>query len=91
MLLQNMRAKGRGKLADRWDRQPYVIVKQPDAELPVYVIRREVGDFEKVVHRNLLRPCSLPLPPEKWSLSQPVDTPDHKVYKLPSHTLLEMR
>lgn len=67
MLLQDMRTKGRGELADRWDRQSYIIVKQPDAELPVYIIRREVGDFEKVVHQNLLRPCSLPLPPEERS------------------------
>lgn len=58
VLLQDMRAKGRGKLSYKWEEKPYLIVKQPDPSLPVYVIRQEGTDFEKVVHGNLLIPVS---------------------------------
>lgn len=60
VLLQDMRARSRGKLADRWEQQPYVVVKQPNVELPVYVIRPESSHKEKVVHRNALKLCPLP-------------------------------
>lgn len=44
------------KLGDRWESHPYIIVKkQPN--VPVYVIRREGGEAERVVHRNLLTQC----------------------------------
>lgn len=43
VLLQDLRARGRGKLADRWEQRPYVVIKQADPDLPVYVIRQEGG------------------------------------------------
>ncbi|KAK7888599.1 hypothetical protein WMY93_024159 [Mugilogobius chulae] len=57
VLLQDTRAKCRSKLADKWEPQPYIVVKQPNLELPVYVIRQESSNKEKVVHRNLLQLC----------------------------------
>lgn len=51
VLLQDMRAKGRGKLANKWEQQLYTVIKQPDPELPVYVIRQVEENVEKVVHR----------------------------------------
>ena len=56
VLLLDTRAQGQGKLANRWESQLYTVVKQFDSELPVYVIRQREGNFEKVVHHNLLRP-----------------------------------
>lgn len=56
VLLQDMEARGRGKLANWWEQHPYRVVQQVDPELPVYIIRQGEGNNEKVVHHNLLRP-----------------------------------
>lgn len=69
VLLQDMRAKGRGKLADKWGEKPYLIVKQPDPTLPVYVVRQEESGLEKVVHGNLLIPV---MGPSQQSQCDPV-------------------
>ena len=61
VLLQDMRAKGRGKLANKWEQRPYIVTKQPDPELPVYVLRQVGENVEKVVQLNLLRYLSAPL------------------------------
>ena len=57
VLLRNVGLRGKQKLADRWDEHTYIVVGQPDKDLPVYSIRREGSrEKEKVVHRNLLLP-----------------------------------
>lgn len=41
---------------DKWESRPYVVVKKQPS-VPVYVVRVENGDIERVVHRNLLTQC----------------------------------
>jgi hypothetical protein len=41
VLLKNIHIRGKQKLANRWNREPYVIDSQPDITIPVYVIRPE--------------------------------------------------
>jgi hypothetical protein len=41
VLLKNIHISGKQKLANRWNREPYVIDSQPDITIPVYVIRPE--------------------------------------------------
>ncbi|KAI2647161.1 Retrovirus-related Pol polyprotein [Labeo rohita] len=48
--------EGKQKLADRWEPCPYVVVKKQPGT-PVYVVRTEAGDKERVIHRNLLAQC----------------------------------
>ena len=64
VLFKNIHIRGKQKLANRWNREPYVIDPQPDSTIPVYVIRPEYvkGKLKpKTVHRNLLLPIySLP-------------------------------
>jgi transposase InsO family protein len=64
VLLKNIHIRGKQKLANRWNREPYLIDSQPDITIPVYVIRPEYvkGKLKsKTVHRNLLLPIySLP-------------------------------
>lgn len=55
--------EGRQKLGDKRETQPYIVVKkQPN--IPVYMVRIENSDMERVVHRNLLTQCIF-LPVEK--------------------------
>ncbi|KAL4007378.1 hypothetical protein ACER0C_001230 [Sarotherodon galilaeus] len=56
VLVKVCHVEGRSKLGDKWESCPYIVVKkQPD--MPVYVVRSENGDTERVVHRNLLTQC----------------------------------
>ena len=57
--------EGRQKLGDRWEARPYVVVKKRPGS-PVYVVRLENGEAERVVHRNLLTQCMF-LPVERDS------------------------
>lgn len=62
VLLRNVGPKGQSKLANYWHNVPYVVVKQPNPDVPVYVVKPERGEGkEKVLHRRLLRPCPLSL------------------------------
>lgn len=64
VLVRKVGLQGRHKLADRWDRDTYVVVGQPTPDVPVYVVKREHGkSATKTIHRNLLLPISgLPVP-----------------------------
>lgn len=57
-LLRQRGTKSGGKLSDVWESVPYVIVKQPNPDLPVFVVKPETGQgSEKVLHQNLMCPC----------------------------------
>lgn len=58
VLIRDHQRRGRGKLCDRWESQPYVVVGCPRPDSPVYTVRPEGrAGPDRVLHRNLLRPC----------------------------------
>ena len=62
---------GTSEIADRWENQPYVVVEQPHADIPVYVVKREKSKSKKTrtLHKNLLLPFSC-LPCDKQARNQ---------------------
>ena len=63
VLVKNVGLKGKQKLADRWNRHPYIVVDPPVKGIPVLVVKREHGRGRpKLLHRNLLLPFST-IPP----------------------------
>lgn len=57
VLMRNVGICGKQKLADKWAKDPYIILSIPNADMPVYKIRKESGQGPiKTVHRNLLLP-----------------------------------
>ena len=64
VLVKNVRLRGKHKLADRWESDIYVVVKQ-SGNVPVYVVRPETKDGPlRTLHRDLLLPCGfLPITP----------------------------
>ena len=56
VLIKVCQVEGRQKLGDRWESQPYVVVKKQPG-IPVYVVRAENGQKERVLHQNLLTQC----------------------------------
>ena len=48
---------GRHKIADRWEEEPYVIVRQTNPNIPVFEVKKVNGHGKKrTLHRNLLLP-----------------------------------
>lgn len=58
VLVRNLSLRKKHKISDRWEQTVYVVVKQPDENIPIYVVRP--GDEEgreRVLHRDMLLPC----------------------------------
>jgi len=64
VLVRNVGLQGRCKLSNRWGDDIFVVVEQPNEDIPVFVVRREGrGKATKTLHRNMLLPVNfLPLP-----------------------------
>ena len=58
VLLKNVGLKGKHKIADKWQQEPFIVLERPNPDIPVYRIKR--GSEVKVVHRNLLLLVTLP-------------------------------
>ena len=53
---------GKHKIQDRWEDHPYIIISQPNNEIPVFKVRREDGQGRiRTLHRNLLLPIGTKL------------------------------
>ena len=50
---------GQHKLADKWDKDSYVVIDIPDKSIPLYKVQKDSGDHSvKTLHRNMLLPFS---------------------------------
>ena len=58
VLVRNVGLRGKNKLADRWEHQPYIVRSHPNPEIPVYEVQAENARTRKTrtLHRNLLLP-----------------------------------
>lgn len=64
VLVRNIRLRGKHKLADKWETDVYIVLRQ-SGDVPVYVVRPENGKGpQRTLHHDLLLPCGfLPLTP----------------------------
>ena len=53
VLVKIMTFEGKHKLADRWKDEPYVVLQQPNPEIPVFVVQREGRDGRNRVYRRV--------------------------------------
>lgn len=72
VLVRNVRLRGKHKLADRWESDVYVVLRQ-SGDVPVYVVRPETRDGpQRTLHRDLLLPCGfLPVTPIESDTNPP--------------------
>ena len=64
VLIRNVGLRGKQKLADIWDKHPYLVKSQPVQGIPVYEVQQENSRAKsKLLHRNMLLPFNgLPVP-----------------------------
>jgi len=90
VLLKNVGLHGKHKIADKWQKEVYLIVGQKDLTLPVYQIQMESGKGDvRTVHRNLLLPLVLPLDPQVPQTRPPLEQkpPPNTHNQLKGHNL----
>ena len=63
-------------MADRWEQDPYIVVSQPNTDIPVYNLRKENNEGRaRTLHRNLLLPIGyiwdVPTPAPRKLLKRP--------------------
>jgi hypothetical protein len=60
VLVRKLAFEGKHKLADKWESQAYVVLEQPNVDIPVYKVKREdnIGRV-RTMHRNLLLPIGI--------------------------------
>ncbi|XP_038160147.1 uncharacterized protein LOC119795956 [Cyprinodon tularosa] len=57
VLVRNVKLRGKHKLADKWEEDVYIFLKQA-GEMPVYTVKPENKDGPvRTLHRDLLLPC----------------------------------
>ncbi|CAL9706791.1 unnamed protein product [Knipowitschia caucasica] len=76
VLVRNVRLRGKNKLADKWEKEIYVVVKRA-GNLPVYTVEPESKQGpSRTVHRDLLLSCSfLPVATADTLESEPIRRP----------------
>ena len=59
VLIRNFGLKSKNKLADKWARETYIVINQPNSDIPVFQVIKESGNEKvKTLHRNKLLPIS---------------------------------
>jgi transposase InsO family protein len=77
VLVRNVNIRGKQKLADRWEDTPYIVVTQPNKDIPVYEVIKDHAHTRKtrVLHRNLLLPLGVVKQKSKQYTYQENDEP----------------
>ena len=69
VLIKNVGIKGPHKLADRWSKVVYRVIRRISPDMPVYVVQpTDDSGPSKTLHRNMLLPCGFFPPDEKSSI-----------------------
>ena len=74
VLVRDYNVRGATKLADRWQSEPYEVVRRLGDDVPVYIVRNPTNGAELTLHRNKLLALQLfdSAPARKQSPQTPV-------------------
>ncbi len=87
VLVKKVAFSGKHKLEDRWEKDVYVVLEKPNADIPVYVVQKEDKTGRtRTLHRNLLFPLVLPLQGRKKATKK--EKPPQVVEVIPQESLV---
>ncbi|VDH90823.1 Hypothetical predicted protein [Mytilus galloprovincialis] len=84
VLVKKVAFDGKHKLSDKWENDIYLVLSQPNKDIPVYVVQKDSGEGRKrTLHRNLLLPVGYisSQPPTAEPLPRPVPRPRTRLQK----------
>ena len=67
VLVRVVAHKGKHKIQNKWEDDEYVVLDQPNPDIPVYTVKPVNGGRERTLHRNLLLPLDVKLTKEEDS------------------------
>ena len=73
VLVKNVGLRGKRKIADRWEKTPYIVKSQPNPDIPVYEVQCDTPRARKtrMLHRNLLLPFFCLKPKVRTPITKP--------------------
>jgi transposase InsO family protein len=72
VLVKIVAFEGKHKLSDKWEEDPYLVVDQPNTDIPVYTLAKENGEGRRrTLHRNLLLPIGAIRPEDETHAPRP--------------------
>ena len=73
MLVRNVGVRGKHKIADRWEKEVFVVLGPPNPTIPVFEVKQENNKGRtRILHRNLLLPINSIPPVIQTEASDPV-------------------
>ena len=76
ILVKRVAWKGRHKIQNKWEPSEYVVIEQPNLDIPVYKVKSLEDGKIKVLHRNMLLPLGLKFLPEDDSEQDSEEEPE---------------
>ena len=67
VLVKRVAWEGKHKIQNKWEPSEYVVVEQPNLNVPMYKVRSLDDGKERVLHRNMLLPLGIKFTPEDES------------------------
>jgi len=89
VLVKVLAVKGRNKIGDRWEEDPFVVIEQLNTDIPVYRVQKENGEGPiRTLHRKHLLPIgALPVIPKAEDVPVPSDRSDRVSQVVPNDTI----
>ena len=81
VLVRNVTQRGKQKIADKREDVPYVVIDQPNTEIPVYDVKKDQPSSKRIrcVHRKMLLPLGI------------TEQHQHKEQKAPRYVIPQRR
>ena len=85
VLVKNVGLRGKRKIADRWEKTPYIVKSQPNPDIPVYEVQSDTPRARKtrMLHRNLLLPFFCLKPKGRTPITKPKHPRDRSPQQQP--------
>ena len=76
VLVKRVAWKGRHKIQNKWEPSEYIVIEQPNLQIPVYKVKSLEDEKIKVLHRNMLLPLGIKFLPEDDSDQDAEEEPE---------------